>query len=170
MARLTNRVLLLIHAVSVAAALEASAEEVSGKISPPYPSLRLVEETLLTTAQLDFSGHEQAYQAATRWNGERLQASQGSDDELLLPLRAPHLACAEYGHGREAASRLKAFLSPEAVRPVYHSREHGACFLATASDAQAAAFSAEPARFELTSVGPFPSALKIAPGLLDHGT
>ena len=161
MTRLTKRVLLL---SCIASASAVSSEDVSGKISPPpYLSLRLVETTLRTTAKLDFGGHEQPFQEATRWSRERLRASRGDYEP-----RAPHLACAEYGHGREAASRLKAFLSREAVRPVYHASEHGACFLATASDAQAAAMSADPARFELTSIGAFPSALKIAPDLLDH--
>ncbi|CAN0509175.1 unnamed protein product, partial [Scytosiphon promiscuus] len=104
----------------------ASSSEVSGK-SPTFPSLRLVEQTLLTTARLDFSGQDDAFQAATRWSGERLQASSRSD------LRAPHLACVEDGNGREAASRLKALLSPESVRPVSHSSEHGVGFMVTAS-------------------------------------
>ena len=99
----------------------ASASEVSRK-NPTLPSLRLVEQTLLTTAKLDFNGNDRAFQAATRWTGERLQASSRSDQ------RAPHLACAEDGNGREAASRLGALLSPESVRPVSHSSEHGVCF------------------------------------------
>ncbi|CAM9412698.1 unnamed protein product, partial [Laminaria digitata] len=146
-------------------AASSSALDASGK-SPTFPSLRLVEQTLLTTAKLDFSGHEQAFQAATRWNGERLQqqASSRSDDP-----RAPHLACAEDGNGREAAARLNALLAPESVRPVSHSTEHGVCFMVTASQAQAdALMSPGQAGLELESVGPFPSALKMAPGLLHH--
>ena len=142
----------------------AASSASSAEKSTPFPSLRLVEQTLLTTAKLDFSGHEQAYQAATRWNGERLYASRNN-------LRAPHLACVEHGHGREAAFRFSEVLSPESVRPVSHSREHGVCYMVTASQSEVAALimSSEKAGLALSSVGPFPSVLKLAPGLLDHG-
>ncbi|CAN0357292.1 unnamed protein product, partial [Ectocarpus fasciculatus] len=109
----------------------------------------------------DFHGHAGAFEAAATWDGERLRHSQ--DDT-----RAPHLCCAEYGHGRETLSRLKQFLSPEAVRVVSHSEDHGACFLASASYAQAAAIMEDQEQFELESFSPFPSALKLAPGLVDH--
>lgn len=180
-ARLTNHAIVLLFCIvasssaAVAADASASTEEVIESHWKsrmyPYPSLRLVEQSLVTTAKFDFSGRDATYQAAARWNGRRLQQQANQhDDEAPLLLRAPHLACAEYGNGREASYRLKSFLSSaEAVRPVHHSSEHGACFLATCSDAQFAAISADPSRFELTSVGPFPSALKIAPGILDHG-
>ena len=128
----------------------------------PYPLLSLVEQTVVTTATLDFGGNEEAFEAATSWNEERLRASEDKR-------RAPHLACAEYDHGHEAISSLKGFLSPEAVKPVHHSSEHGACFVATASDAQAVELSTGRAGFALVSVGVFPSALKIAPGILEHG-
>ena len=139
----------------------AFASEVSGR-KMPYPSLGLVEQIVLTTAKQDFRGQDQAFEAATRWNEERLRASEGD-------ARAPHFACAcaECGHGHEAASGLQAFLSPEAVKPVHHSSEHGACFMVTASDAQAAELSSGGAEFELASVGPFPSTLKIAPDVLE---
>ncbi|CAN0510193.1 unnamed protein product, partial [Laminaria digitata] len=140
----------------------ASASKASGDNGKPYPPLGLVEQTVLTTARQDFGGHDQAFEAATRWNEARLRVSQ--DD-----LRAPHLACAEYGHGHEVASGLKNFLSPEAVKPVHHSSEHGACFMVTASHAQAVELSAGRAGFDLVSVGSYPSALKIAPGVIDHG-
>ena len=140
----------------------ASASGLSGKVQNNYPPLGLVEKILLTTAQLDFRGHDQSFEAATRWNEERLQASEGD-------ARAPHLACAEYGDGHKAASALEAFLSPESVRHVHHSVDHGACFIVTASDAQAVELSTEQAWFGLVSFGPFPSALKIAPGVLEHG-
>ncbi|CBN77322.1 peptidase S8 and S53 [Ectocarpus siliculosus] len=131
----------------------------AGKWNPP--SLELVENGLATTAKDDFNGHAGAFEAAATWSGERLRHSQ---DET----RAPHLCCAEYGQGRETFSRLKQFLSPEAVRVVSHSEDHGACFFATASHAQASAIMEDQEQFLLESFSPFPSALKLAPGLVDH--
>ncbi|CBN77323.1 Peptidase S8 and S53, subtilisin, kexin, sedolisin [Ectocarpus siliculosus] len=125
------------------------------------PALELVENALLTTAKDDFKGHVGAFEAAATWNGERLRHSQEET-------RAPHLACARYGDGHEASSRLKQFLSPEAVRVVSHSEDHGACFFASASHAQAAAIVEDQEQFGLENFSPFPSPLKLAPGLVDH--
>lgn len=159
----SNRVFLLpCLASAVVAYVAAVSEAPGGSDSYPYPPLGLFEKTVLTTANQDFRGHDQAFEAATRWNEQRLRAGKGD-------LRAPHLVCAEYGHGREVASGLKRFLSPEAVKPVHHSSEHGACFMATASNAQAVELSAGRAGVDLMSVGSFPSALKIAPGTIEHG-
>ena len=134
----------------------------SAASSLPYPSLSVVEKALLTTATDDFGGYVPAYEAAAKWDEKRLRSSSGQD------VRAPHLACTRYGRGFEAFSRLQRLLLPEAVRPVSHSREHGACFFATASHAQVAAIAAEHDRFGLESLAPFPSALKLAPGVLKH--
>ncbi|CAN0505043.1 unnamed protein product, partial [Scytosiphon promiscuus] len=83
--------------------------------------------------------------------------------------RTPHLVCTEYRRGREAISGLRLFLSPEAVRPVFHSSSaHEACFFVTATHAEARAISDDP-QFGLTSIAPFPSSLKVAPGVLEHG-
>ena len=59
-------------------------------------------------------------------------------------------------------------LSPEAVRLVAHSSAHGACFFVAASHDEARALSDNP-YFGLNSISPFPSALKVAPGVLEHG-
>ena len=152
----------LASAAAVVAHGVGSASEAPGG-DKPYPPLRLAELIVLTTAKEDFRGHDQAFETATRWNKDRLRASQ-------VEARAPHLACAEYGHGHEATSGLQTFLSPEAVKPVHHSSEHGACFMVTASDTQAAELSAGWDGFDLTSFGPFPSALKIAPDVIEHGS
>ncbi|CAM9790716.1 unnamed protein product, partial [Ectocarpus fasciculatus] len=125
------------------------------------PALALVENALLTTAKDDFNGHAGAFEAAATWDGERLRHSQDGT-------RAPHLACARYGEGQETSSRLKQFLSTEAVRVVSHSEDHGACFFASASYAQAAAIMEDQEQFGLESFSPFPSALKLSPGLVDH--
>eukprot|EP00904_Undaria_pinnatifida_P010989 jgi/Undpi1/701/HiC_scaffold_10.g04165.m1 len=111
--------------------------------------------------QDSFGGHAKGFEAAAQWSGERLRASNGTAS-------APHLVCTEYSRGRETISRLEQFLSPEAVRPVAHSSAHGACFFVTASDAEARALSDNP-EFGLLSISPFPSALKVAPGVLEHG-
>lgn len=129
-----------------------------------YPSLSVVEKALLTTATDDFGGHVPAFEAAAKWEEKRLRSSSSGQDVM----RAPHLACTEYGRGFEAFSRLQGLLSSEAVRPVSHSKEHGACFFATASHAQVAAIAAQRDRFGLESLAPFPSALKLAPGVLEH--
>ena len=126
-----------------------------------FPSLSLLERVLRTTAIHDFDGHDPAYQAAVHWDRQRLR-------DKFSHQRAPYLACAKNGKGRVAINLLKEFLSPEAVRPASNTVETGACFIVTASNEQAASISAHPEEFWLSSVGPFPSALKMAPGLLDH--
>ena len=77
--------------------------------SLPYPSLNVVERSLLTTAQDLFDGHAKGFEAAAQWSGDRLRASQGG-------ARAPHLVCTEYRRGGETFSRLQEFLSPDALR------------------------------------------------------
>ncbi|CAN0384261.1 unnamed protein product, partial [Ectocarpus sp. 12 AP-2014] len=49
-----------------------------------------------------------------------------------------------------------------------HSEDHGACFLASASHAQAAAIVEDQDQFGLESFSTFSSPLKLAPGLVDH--
>lgn len=150
----------------IAAALSSTLSGSAGS-SLSYPSLCVVERALLTTAKDDFDGHAKAFEAAAKWNGERLRAS-SSNSSYQDDMRGPHLACAGYGHGSEIFSRLQELLSPEGVRLVSHSGQDGACFIATASHAQVAAIAAEPDQLGLESFAPFPSAMKLAPGLLEH--
>lgn len=134
----------------------------SASNSMPYPPLSLVESALLTTAKEDFNGHTAAFHAATKWTSEQSpRVSRGS------AVGSPHLACAEYGEGRKVLSILQGFLS---VRMVVNNADHGACFLATAKPLEASRMLADPSQFGLHSVAPYPSALKISPGLLDHGS
>lgn len=149
------------NSAALSLALISLSPAVAVALSAPYPSLSVVQNVLLTTAELDFGGHEAAFHATSRWDGRRLQAREGDQ-------RAPHLSCAKYDHGRRATSLLQAFLSREAVQIASHSPEHGACFFLTASYSEASTISADPSRFGLVSIGPFPSALKLAPGLLEH--
>ena len=50
-----------------------------------------------------------------------------------------------------------------------HSERHGACFVVTASQEDATTILDNRTECGLESFAPFPSALKIAPGLLEHG-
>ena len=128
--------------------------------SLPRPSLSVIERALVTTAKDSFNGHAKGFEATAQWDGERLEASQANT-------RAPHLVCAEYSRGREAISHLHLYLSSDAVRPVSHSTANGACFFVTASHAEARAISGNAQPGQL-SIAPFPSALKVAPGVLEH--
>ena len=156
---------LLAVATAASSAAWTSASSAT-RSSAPHPSLRVVENALLTTAKDDFAGRTKAFEAVTAWDEERLRASKNHPDH---PRRAPHLCCTDYKHGREAYSLLQDLLSPWAVRPVAHSEEHGACYFATASHDDAAAIKENLEQFRLKSFAPFPSALKVAPGLLEHG-
>ena len=127
----------------------------------PFPSLSLLESALRTTSTRDFDGRDSAYQATVLWEQQRLRYKSKNQ-------RTPYLACAKYSDGHEAADRLKNFLSPEAVRFTSNTRETGACFIVAASYEQEDFISGYPEQFSLTSIGPIPSALKLAPGLLDH--
>lgn len=123
-------------------------------------SLRLFDQVLITTAEQEFAGHDKAFTTAINWHRERL-AREGR--------AAPHLICAEYGKGRQSSLELERFLgNSESFRRVSNSRAQGTCFMVTASSAQAAALSEHPTEYGLSLVGPLPSVLKIAPGLLDH--
>lgn len=123
----------------------------------PSPSLRLIQETLLTTAGIDFDA-DQGVEASSRWSGDRLRASAGK--------LAPHLACTEHDRRREALSTLQESFGPGAVRPVSSTQTHGACFIVTASHDTAAEAAAKDLGW--SCFGIFPSALKLAPGLLEH--
>ncbi|CAM9691381.1 unnamed protein product [Scytosiphon promiscuus] len=141
--------------------LVLSAVWVAEGSSFPCPPIGTVEDTLLTTAKDDFGGNGKGLQAAADWSEARLRSRQSD-------AAAPYLCCTEYDRGHEAYSRLQSLLSPAAVRPVSSSLENGACYFATASQAQAAAILKDDRQFGLTSFSPFPAALKIAPGLLEH--
>ena len=124
-----------------------------------FPPLGMIHDTMLTTARQEFDGEED-FTAASAWTAEQLRGSQD--------LRAPHLACTDYDRRRDALSSLQASLGPGAVRPVSSTQTHGACFIATASHAEAEAVMSEDEVSGFSSFAPFPSVLKLAPGLLDH--
>lgn len=151
--------LLILGSVSTHPSAEAGSRT---KSSTSYPPLSLFEGHLITSARDDFNGSGEALAEATHWTGERLRAWRGT------PV-APHVACAEYDAGREAVSLLQDALgSTTSVQPLSHSAESGACFVVTASQQQGSLIQAEPDKFGLVSFGPFPSALKLVPGLVDY--
>lgn len=154
---------LLIGRLAVLTMLLASPTAAKQSSFPKPPALRVVERLLLSTAQQDFAGgHDAGYEAAVDWHQQRLLGSSAR--------KAPHLACAEYGRGRHALLKLEALLSKESLSMVSNDKVLGTCFILTASASQAGS-GAETSDFGaigLTSLGPVPSALKIAPGVLDH--
>ena len=155
--------------VALLAAMASTSVASPTKNALPYPPLAVVENSLLTTAQESYGGRAEGFEATARWTGDRLDAS---DDEGYLR-RGPHLVCAGNAQGREAIFRLQTFLTPEAVRPiVVHSSEHGgsssSCFVVTALRAEAREIASNPDFFGVASIAPFPSDLKIAPGVLEH--
>lgn len=127
--------------------------------SSDYPSLDLVQSILRTSARQDFAGHHGAYAAAQDWQRQQLLNNNNA---------APYLACADYGQGLDARDSLEQEFGFRSVHPVSHSATNGACFLATAVPSAAETLLQDPSRFGLTAAGPFLSALKIAPGVLDH--
>lgn len=130
-----------------------------GASSWPRPPLALVEQVLVSTAHEDFE-HDAVFEAASKWHGERL---------LQSPSRqAPHLACAEYSKGSQALLKLEAHLSSGAIRRVSNHKLHGTCFIVTASASTAAGMKDHLRDYDLTSFGPIPATLKLAPELLDH--
>ncbi|CAN0370681.1 unnamed protein product, partial [Laminaria digitata] len=125
----------------------------------PRPPLALVKQVLVSTAHQEFD-NDAAFQAATEWHGARL---------LEDPSRqAPHLACAEYSKGSRALRKLEAHLPKRAIRKVSNHKLHGTCFIATASAPVAVSMRNHLGDYDLTSFGPIPASLKLAPELLDH--
>lgn len=167
---------LALWAIADAAAASDTAPSRDGR----HPPISVIHGVLLTTAADNFGDHQGAFTAAAEWHEARLHS--------LAPDRpAPYLACAapphhsnDDGNARVPAQRtphLQGLLDSGAAggRVVSSSDEHGVCVLATATPREAE-------RVFLSSEGSsssdgvpykwvaFPSALKIAPGLLDHGS
>ena len=125
----------------------------------PQPPLDLVKQVLVSTAHQEFDS-DAAYEAATVWHGERLSRSPSR--------QAPHLACAEYSKGSQSLRKLQAFLPNGSIRRVSNHKLHGTCFIVTASAPTAAALGDSLGDYDLTSFGPIPATMKLAPELLDH--
>lgn len=153
----------------------------------PYPPLTVLHGTLLTTANSDFEGHDGAFAAAANWHSEN--TLQKSDDDQA----APYFACTAPSIlttttttappadtqagviGHHTLSRLQSILNSQwssgkdKVRVVSNSDKHGVCFVATATLAEAEGILTKSSEEGLlVSWVPFPSVLKLAPGLLNH--
>lgn len=163
-----------LHAVS-SRDVEASA----GVTRLPHPPLNLLEGALLTGAREEFEGNQEAYEAAASWTLQRLSGTEeGSKRRNWNSRSIPHFACADNkdtaAHGatdqqrRRPSQLVEDLLSAGSVRMVSHIRAQGlSCFVATATAEQVAVL--EAAGLEtlgLRNFGPFPTVLKIAPGLL----
>lgn len=128
----------------------------------PFPTpLRLLEEVYVSTAKEDFNGHSDVFDDAVAWHRDRLFQSGSS---------GAHVACARDGDVLQARSILGKVLSPASVRALSNHKDHGTCFLVTASAVEAATFSKNPKEHGLSLFFLLPSVLKLAPGLLDHGS
>lgn len=125
------------------------------------PPLHVIESIIISTAATDFARNTKAYEAASSWNNDRLIS--------MADKYAPYLACATYEQGRDARSKLEDATSLASVRPLSHTKAHGACFVVTALPSEASAMADNPAELSLASMGPFLSNLKIAPGLFSYG-
>lgn len=150
---------------------QQAADQRSSLLLPSRPPpLPLVENTLLTTAKDDFAGSEDAYESAVSWHLERLQgAPQSRDTTTAAP--CPFIACGPYSTAQEIISRLQSTLPPRAIRKLHLGKEHGVCLMLTmASIEAAAAISEDLPTHNLLSFAPFPSTLKLAPGLLEHNS
>ena len=123
------------------------------------PPLALVKQVLVSTAHQEFD-NDAAFEAATEWHRERLSRSPSR--------QAPHLACAEYSKGSQALWKLEAILLNGSVRIASNHKLHTTCFIVTASAPTAAAMEDRLGDYGLTSFGPIPATMKLAPELLDH--
>ena len=157
----------LVAACPLRFSLDGAAAEASPSHRPP--SLALLEKILHTSAINDFCGREDAYESAIEWQRQRLKREADEEQQQQQQL-SPYIACFGNNSAREAFSRLQTELlaSPKSVRILSLGKDDGgACFLATiGSPTEAAAVLDSLQDLELSSFAPFPSALKLAPGLL----
>ena len=154
----------------ILAVLTGTAKADERSLLPPRPPpLSLIEKTLITTAKDDFAGSEDAYELAVAWHRDRLEAATPRSSNDTAP--CPFMACGPYSTARETMSRLQEAFSPRSIRRLHVGKEHGACLMLTMASMEAAAAVSEnlPA-YGLLTFAPFPSVLKLAPGLLEHGS
>ncbi|CAM9424824.1 unnamed protein product, partial [Sphacelaria rigidula] len=147
------------HLLAVLCAL--SSVKVETAETADLAPLGLLDAVHLSTARDDFNGNNAAFDDAIAWHGERLYQSGSS---------GAHVACAKYGGGLQARSSLGEFLSPECMHPVSNHKVYGTCFILTVSPTQAAKVAERPAAHGLCAFFALPSAVKLAPGLLHHGS
>ncbi|CAM9423631.1 unnamed protein product, partial [Ectocarpus sp. 12 AP-2014] len=155
----TKNTMLLAKAASLQAlCLAFAGGGASAAPTLPHPPLSVIRGALLTTAGETFR-HQGEFKAAVEWHEARL------DDARP----APYLACASPDSDRGGSgATLSHVLGAGAIggRVVASSAEHGVCVVATATPGEAeSVFQGQQA---FSSWVAFPSALKLAPGLLHH--
>lgn len=127
------------------------------------PSLGQMEKVLHSTAPEDFDGNNAAFLSATSWDEPRLN---------LNPHRhSAYLACAEYGNGREGLDQLESVIPKFGIRRISNAQDLGTCYIVAANATQSLeviSAGRQSRRNGISTFGPIPSALKLAPGLLDY--
>lgn len=130
-----------------------------GLSAAQLPPLALVEELLFTTARDDFEGSDEDYLSAVKWSQRKLDSRD---------YRSPHIACFAYQSAAESFALLNSEFPSESVQRVSLRTAHGPCFLITVPNSVVAATSE--GLHGLKYFGPLPSALKFAPGLIEHNS
>lgn len=125
--------------------------------------LEKIRKIVDSSASDDFTRTD-AYTAASAWNEERLVG------EAAESTRAPYVACADYVEGPSALASLESSFGGSNIQRVSNSQVDGSCFIVTASPLAASAMLSAPGDFNLVSAGSFLPSLKLAKGLLDHGS
>ena len=160
--------LLTILAVVLTSSSSVKADQRS-LLPPRPPPLSFVEKTLITTAKDEFAGSEDAYESAVAWHREKLEAAAPRSSNDTAP--CPFMACGPYSNARETMSSLQEAFSPRFIRRLHLGQEHGACLMLTMTSMEAAAAVSEDLPgYGLLTFAPFPSVLKLAPGLLESGS
>ena len=127
--------------------------------------LEKIHQITVSSASADFATENTAgYDAASKWYGERLRRDAARDS------RAPYIVCAEYNDGRQALTSLESNFGKSAIHRVSNSETNGSCFIVTASPSAATDMLSAPEALSLLSAGPFLPSMKLASGLLDHGS
>lgn len=139
-------------------------------VATDWHDTRLSQHHRYTSGQPLWSTTTTEHQVSRQETSLPVEQHGGEENDGPEPLLAPYLACARYKKGGEALSRLRNYLqrTDRAVRTVFQTQEHGACFLATTTPDAASVVSRDLESFGLWSFGAFPSVLKLAPGLLEH--
>ena len=127
------------------------------------PSLGQVEKVLHSTAPEDFDSNDAAFRSATSWDESRLN---------LNPQRhSSYLACAEYGRGQEGLNQLESVIPKSGIRRISNAQDLGICYMVAANATQSSEGMSAGGQSRgngISTFGPIPSALKLAPGLLDY--
>lgn len=159
-------------AIAVATSIPAAPQGEQNHGTPTslqYPSLSVIQGTLITSAEKAFNSDEGAFFSSVDWHR---RTNLNTDDRVHHP--AAYLACTprDFPDGLAVLRRLQALSSSEStVRLVSSSDEYGICFFVTATPEQAEYIRSSCPLFSNGGSGtwmPYPSTLKLAPGLLDH--